>query len=100
MTTDQKVRGSNPCRCTNGPVAQLVERRPEEASVSSSNLFGSTTLECSSVGLEYLADTEGVVGSSPTFPTMVLYPSGQRELFAKQLLAGSNPARTSNASVV
>ncbi len=73
----------------------MVERRPEEASVGSSNLSGSTALECSSVGLEHLADTEGVVGSSPIFPTMVLYPSGQRELFAKQSLAGSNPARTS-----
>lgn len=73
----------------------MVERRPEEASVGSSNLSGSTALECSSVGLEHLADTEGVVGSSPIFPTMVLYPSGQRELFAKQSLAGSNPAGTS-----
>ncbi len=73
----------------------MVEQGTENPCVGGSIPPGSTALECSSVGLEHLADTEGVVGSSPIFPTMVLYPSGQRELFAKQSLAGSNPARTS-----
>ena len=48
---------------------QLVACPCHKREVGGSSPSLATITECNSVGLEYLSDTQEVVGSSPTIPT-------------------------------